>query len=146
MRRRSSKGGPQSSFKLDHIGIAVKDLANARKNYRLLGLKEAGEERIEAQKVEVCLLQLGETRIELLQPLADGPIARFLEKRGEGLHHLAIEVADIDVELMKLREAGVPLVDVTPRRGFSGSKIAFIHPKSMSGVLIELVERSDCPS
>ena len=128
-------------MKLDHIGIAVRDLDEARENYRLLSLEESERERLADQGVEICIFQLGETRIELLQPLGDGPLASFLEKRGEGLHHLAVEVADIDKELQRLREAGVQLVDERPRRGFGGSKIAFIHPRSMGGVLIELVER-----
>jgi methylmalonyl-CoA/ethylmalonyl-CoA epimerase len=128
-------------MKLDHIGIAVRDLDKARENYRLLGLEESGRERLADQGVEICVFQLGEARIELLQPLGDGPLANFLEKRGEGLHHLAVEVADIDKELQRLREAGVRLVDEQPRRGFGGSRIAFIHPGSMSGVLIELVEK-----
>lgn len=132
-------------MKLDHIAVAVKDLEEARANYGKLGLEEAGRERIEAQQVEVCLLQLGGTRVELLQPLSDGPIARFLEKRGEGLHHLAIEVVDIEGSLRRLREAGAIMMDEAPREGFGGSKIAFIHPKSMNGVLIELVERGDRP-
>jgi methylmalonyl-CoA/ethylmalonyl-CoA epimerase len=128
-------------MKLDHIGIAVRDLDEARENYRLLGLQESGRERLADQGVEICIFELGETRIELLQPLGDGPLNSFLEKRGEGLHHLAIEVADIEGELQRLREAGVRLIDETPRRGFGGSRIAFIHPKSMSGVLTELVEK-----
>lgn len=128
-------------MKLDHIGIAVRDLDEVRENYRLLGLEESGRERLADQGVEICILKLGETKIELLQPLGDGPLASFLEKRGEGLHHLAVEVADIDKELQRLREAGVQLVDERPRRGSGGTRIAFIHPKSMSGVLIELVEK-----
>jgi len=128
-------------MKLDHIGIAVRDLAKARENYKKLGLEESGRERLADQGGEICVFQLGETRIELLQPLGDGPLASFLEKRGEGLHHLAVEVADIDKELQRLREAWVRLVDEQPRSGFGGSKIAFIHPRSMGGVLIELVER-----
>jgi len=134
-------------MRLDHIGITVRDLAKARANYKRLGLRESGRERLADQGVELCIFELGETRIELLQPLGDGPLARFLERRGEGLHHLAIEVADIEGELQRLREAGVRLVDEIPRRGFGGSRIAFIHPGSMNGVLIELVEReSNIPS
>ncbi|MFQ6090153.1 MAG: methylmalonyl-CoA epimerase [Candidatus Bipolaricaulia bacterium] len=129
-------------MKLDHIGIAVKDLEMARANYQKLGLEEAGREELVAQKVEVCLFELGGTRIELLWPLGEGPLAGFLERQGEGLHHLAIEVADIEGELQRLREAGVQLVEERPREGLGGSKIAFIHPKSMNGVLIELVERT----
>jgi len=128
-------------IRLDHIGIAVRDLDKARENYRLLGLEEVGRERIVPQKAEACLLQLGEMKVELLQPLGAGPLTDFLERRGEGLHHLAIEVADIEGELERLRAAGIRLVDEIPRRGLGGSKIAFIHPKSMNGVLIELVER-----
>lgn len=129
-------------MKLDHIGIAVRDLAKARANYTKLGLREAEREELPDQGVKVCTFQLGEMRIELLQPLGDGPLARSLQKRGEGLHHLAIAVADIEEELQKLQEAGVRLVDERPRRGFGGSRIAFIHPESLNGVLIELVEHS----
>lgn len=127
-------------MKLDHIGIAVRDLDEAGASYEKLGLEEAGRERLEDQGVEVRVFRLGETRIELLKPLGEGPLARFLERRGEGLHHLAIAVDDIEKELERLREAGVQLVDERPRRGFGGTRIAFIHPKSMNGVLIELVE------
>lgn len=130
-------------MRLDHIGIAVRDLAEARANYRRLGLEEVGREELPDQGVEVVIFQLGGARIELLQPLGEGPLARSLERRGEGLHHLAIAIADIEGELRRLQEAGVQLIDERPRRGFGDSRIAFIHPGSMSGVLIELVERED---
>jgi len=129
-------------MRLDHIGIAVRDLEGARAGYRRLGLEEVAREELPDEGVELVVFRLGGARIELLKPLGEGPLARFLERRGEGLHHLALAVADIDEELRRLREAGVRLVDERPRRGFGGSRIAFIHPKGMGGVLIELVERS----
>lgn len=127
-------------MELDHIGIAVRDLEAARANYKRLGLEEVGREELPEQGVELVIFELGGARLELLRPLGEGPLARFLERRGEGLHHLAIAVADIEEELERLREAGVRLVDEEPRRGAGGTRIAFIHPKSMGGVLIELVE------
>ena len=129
-----------SEMRLDHVGIAVRDLEEARESYKKLGLEEVGREEVPDQGVELVVFRLGEVRLELLRPLGEGPLASFLERRGGGLHHLAIEVADIDGELRRLREAGVRLVDGRPRRGFGGSRIAFIHPGSMGGVLIELVE------
>ena len=127
---------------IDHIGIAVRSLEEAMKPYRDgLGLEVSGTEEVEDQGVRVAMLPVGESRIELLEPTrADSPVARFLSRRGPGIHHLAIRVNDIEASLEKLRAAGVRLIDETPRTGANDTRIAFIHPSSMNGVLLELVE------
>ncbi len=128
--------------RLDHIGIAVQDLGPALDAYLQLGLTGTEVEDVPDQKVRVAVLHAGDTRIELLQSTApDGPIGRFLEKRGEGIHHICFEVADIEQALAQLREAGVKLIDERPRLGAGGRRIAFVNPRSAHGVLIELVER-----
>ncbi len=128
--------------KIDHIGIAVKDLDKQIKFYsEVLGLSCDGTEVVKEQKVKVAMFPVGEVRIELLQPLAeDSPIARFLEKKGEGIHHIAFLVSDLEKGLEKLEEHEVKLIDQKPRVGAGGHKIAFLHPKSTFGVLTELCE------
>jgi len=128
--------------KIDHIGIAVKSLEAALPFYeKQLGLKATRFEEIPDQKVRVAMLPAGEATIELLEPTSpDSPVAKFLEKRGEGIHHIAFAVDDIAAALRKLDKSGVCLVDKTPRRGESGKQIAFIHPKSAFGSLLELTE------
>jgi methylmalonyl-CoA/ethylmalonyl-CoA epimerase len=128
--------------KLDHIAIAVRDLEESSRFYRdVLGLPGAGEETVAEQKVKVGFFTAGATRIELLAPTApDSPVAKFLETRGPGLHHICLQVEDLDAELERLRRAGVAFT-AEPRPGSHGSRIAFIHPKSAGGVLIELCER-----
>ncbi|MEW6731181.1 MAG: methylmalonyl-CoA epimerase [Acidobacteriota bacterium] len=130
-------------MKIDHLGIAVKSLDEALKFYRdQLGLPLAGTEVVEDQGVEVAMLPIGESRIELLQAIyADSPVARFLEKRGPGIHHICIEVEDINAQLAMLKAAGAQLIDEQPRPGAGGHLIAFVHPKSTHGVLIELVQK-----
>jgi len=127
--------------KIDHIGIAVNSIEDAVKLYSdALGLKVGEIEIVEEQKVRVAMIPVGESRIELLEPTgSEGPIAKYIEKRGEGMHHLALEVSDIQGMLETLKEKGVPLIDMTPRIGAGGSRIAFLHPKGTK-VLIELVE------
>lgn len=128
---------------IDHVGIAVRDLDAALARYRrLLGAKAGRRERVESQGVEVAFLELsGTTRLELVAPLAaDGPVARFLERRGEGLHHVCVRVDDIEAALVRLGHAGEPLVDRVPRDGAAGSRIAFVHPRALGGVLLELKE------
>lgn len=128
-------------MKLDHIGIAVRDLDRVLKSYQALGLKESGREIIKDYAIEVCMIELGESKIELIQPLSnEGLIAKFLQKRGEGIHHVAIAVEDIEEKLAQLKAQGIKLIDEQPRQGFSKRKIVFLHPESMHGVLIELVE------
>ncbi len=129
--------------KLDHIGIAVKSIEEGLKYYRdVLGMEYLGEEEVTEQKVRVAFLKLGESRIELLEPTSsDSPVAKFLEKRGAGIHHIAILVDDIEAALSSHRKAGARLIDETPRVGAHDMLIAFIHPKSTGGVLIELCQR-----
>ncbi len=128
--------------KINHIGIAVKNLENAIPFYRdQLGMTLEGTEEVAEQKVRVAFLKVGESRIELLEPTAaDSPVARFLEKTGEGIHHLAYEVEDIEVALAELKRKAVRLIDETPRRGAHGSLIAFLHPKATGGVLTEICQ------
>ena len=131
--------------KIHHIGIAVKSIAEALKFYtERLGLESREVVEVPEQKVRVAALQIGESRIELLESTSpDSPIAKFLEKRGEGIHHIAFEVTDIEKRLMELKEKGIRLIDEKPRLGAHNTRIAFIHPKSTQGVLIELVEKKE---
>ena len=131
--------------KINHIGVAVKDLNEAIKFYEEnLGLEIEGIEEVKEQKVKVAFIPLGESRIELLQSTdPNGPIAKFIEKKGEGIHHIAIEVERIEETLQKLKEKGVQLIDGKPRIGAHGMKIAFLHPRSTKGVLLELCEKHE---
>ena len=128
---------------LNHIGIAVKNLDEALEIYEgILGLEVENVCAFQEQKVKIAFLLAGETRIELLEPLGnEGPVARFIEKRGEGVHHLALNVVDIEAALQSIKEKGIALVDETPRIGAEGFKIAFLHPKSTKNVLVELCEK-----
>jgi len=132
-------------LKIDHIGIAVPDLAEALKFYEgLLGIKAADEEVVEEQKVKVCFLPTGDSELELLESTdPDGPIAKFIEKKGAGIQHVALRVDDVEAALAELKEAGVKLIDEKPRYGAGGARIAFLHPKATGGVLLELCERKD---
>jgi methylmalonyl-CoA/ethylmalonyl-CoA epimerase len=127
---------------LDHVGIAVQDLEAALDEYcRQYRVEPGHREVVESQGVEEAMIAIGGSRIQLLAPLsADSPVGRFLESRGEGLHHVAFAVADIEAALDHLRAEGVQLIDDEPRIGGGGHRIAFVHPKAMSGTLIELVE------
>lgn len=129
--------------KVDHIGIAVKDLAATLKFYEdMLGLKCVATEVVESQKVKTAFLPIGESEVELLESTApDGPIAKFIEKNGEGIQHIAFRVDNLEQRLAELKEKGVRLIDQKPRRGAGGANIAFLHPKSTFGVLVELCER-----
>jgi methylmalonyl-CoA/ethylmalonyl-CoA epimerase len=128
---------------LDHIAIAVSKLDEALQIYQnALGLKLEKITIVENQKVRVALLLAGETKIELLEPTStESAVARFIEKRGEGMHHIAFKVTDIEGFLKQLKEKGIALVDEKPRIGAEGGKIAFLHPKSFRNVLIELCKR-----
>jgi methylmalonyl-CoA/ethylmalonyl-CoA epimerase len=128
--------------RIAHLGIAVKDLEPPKKLYTdSLGLDLKGEEVVETQKVKVSFLQVGEASLELLLPTAsDSPVAKFLDTKGEGFHHLALEVEDINAAVAELKAAGVRLIDETPREGAHGTKVAFIHPKATFGLLVELVQ------
>ena len=128
---------------LDHIGIAVKNLDEALEIYeKTLGLEVDKICVVEEQKVKVAFLRAGEARIELLEPTdKQGPVARFIEKRGEGMHHIAFTVADIEASLQEMKDKGIAVVDEKPRIGAEGFKIAFLHPKSTRNVLVELREK-----
>ena len=130
--------------KIAHIGIAVESIEQWIGFYRdVLGLDYGGFEEVPEQKVRVAFLTIGESSIELLEPTSDeSPIAKFLEKRGSGIHHIAIQVDDIEAALARHREAGARLIDNEPRIGAHNMKIAFIHPKASGGVLLELCEPS----
>jgi LAO/AO transport system kinase len=128
--------------RIDHIGIAVRSIADALKVYEgILGLRVSGYEDVKEQGVRVAMLPIGDSRIELLEPLsAESPVAKFMSKRGEGIHHIAVCVDNIESALAAFKASGARLIDATPRRGAENSKIAFIHPSGMHGVLLELVE------
>jgi methylmalonyl-CoA/ethylmalonyl-CoA epimerase len=125
---------------LDHVGIAVKDLGEALAFYRdALGLEITAPEEVASQRVRVRFLPVGEAALELLEPTApDSPIAKYLEKRGAGLHHVALRVDDIRAALAELKARGVRLIDEQPRPGAHNSLVAFLHPASTHGVLVEL--------
>jgi len=131
--------------KIDHIGIAVKSIEKTSELFsNILGLKVAGEELVEEQKVKVAFLPLGDSELELLESTSpDGPIARFIEKKGEGIQHIAFRVDNLEKILEKLKDDGVRLIDEKPRYGAGGTKIAFLHPESTNGILIELSERNE---
>jgi methylmalonyl-CoA/ethylmalonyl-CoA epimerase len=128
--------------KIDHIGIAVKSLDDAIPFYRdNLGMAFAGIEEVAEQKVRVAMMQVGESKIELLEPISeDSPVAKFIEKNGAGFHHIAYEVNDIEAGIAKLLADGARMIDEIPRHGAHGTRIAFIHPKSSNGVLTELCQ------
>lgn len=124
---------------IHHIGIAVKSLERAQFWNQFFNLETEDIKEIPDQKVKIAFIPIGESRLELLEPTQGGPVSSFLEKRGEGIHHLAIEVEDIESVLRAMKAAGIALIDETPRLGAEG-KIAFVHPKSTGGILLELVE------
>jgi len=129
-------------LQIDHIGIAVRNLAESAKLYDLLGILSTGVEEVSEQKVKVCFYPVGESEIELLESTApDGPIAKYIEKNGEGLQHLALRVDNLEAALAELKAKGVRLIDEQPRYGAGGAKIAFVHPKATGGILLELSER-----
>ncbi len=131
--------------KINHVGIAVKSLDVSIPFYRdVMGMAFEGTEEVAEQKVKVAFLAVGESRIELLEPTSeDSPVARFLEKNGEGVHHLAYQVEDIEATLAMLKSTGVRLIDEKPRRGAHHSLIAFLHPKATGGVLTEICQNAD---
>lgn len=132
-------------MKIEHIGIATRTLDDALSFWRdALGLEVVHTEVVEEQKVRVAMLPVGEPRIELLEPTsADSPVAKFLEKRGAGIHHLAVRVDDIRATLAHLQASGARLIDESPRIGAGGCLVAFVHPSSAGGVLLELVEHKN---
>jgi methylmalonyl-CoA/ethylmalonyl-CoA epimerase len=131
--------------KIDHIGIAVKSLSEAIKIYEdAIGLQVSGYDQVDEQGVRVAMLNIGESRIELLEPTGpDSPIEKFMRKRGEGIHHIAVTVENIEKALERLKASGIRLVDNEPRKGAHNTRVAFIHPSSTHGVLLELVQHGE---
>jgi methylmalonyl-CoA/ethylmalonyl-CoA epimerase len=132
-------------LKIDHLGIAVNSIEEAKKLFHdILGLTFEGTETVQEQKVTTAFFPVGDSEVELLESTApDGPIAKYLEKRGEGIQHIAFRVDNLEEALAELKNKGIRLIDERPRKGAGGAKIAFLHPKSTHGVLIELSERED---
>lgn len=130
-------------MKLDHIGIAVKNIDEALKLWQAaFGLKLIAVKEVAEQQVKVAMLELGDTHIELLEPVSqDSTVNKFIERRGEGLHHIGIEVKDIERILKAMKNQGARLLDETPRKGVLAAKVAFIHPKDTNGVLVELCQK-----
>lgn len=128
--------------KIDHIAIAVNDLDEEIKRYRdVLGMEFHGTETVEEQKVKVAFFKVGDVHIELTAPTEeDSPVGKFLSKKGSGIHHIAYEVDNLENQIEEFREREVRMIDLVPRQGAGGAKIAFAHPKSFSGVLVELKE------
>jgi methylmalonyl-CoA/ethylmalonyl-CoA epimerase len=132
--------------KIDHVAVCVGDLEGAARTWRtVFGLEPGPAEWVETQKTEAVLLPIGETSLELIAPRGNEGLERFLQKRGPGLHHVAVEVDGIEEAIAFLVSLGVPMIDATPRLGARGHKVAFVHPKATGGVLVELVETSAHP-
>ena len=132
-------------MKIDHLGIAVRSISDSLAFYReVLGLELVGTGTVDDQDVHVAFLQVGESRIELLEPLSENTaVGRFIAKRGEGLHHICYEVENLATKLAELKARGVRMLDGYPRRGAEGKLVAFLHPASANGVLVELTEKAD---
>jgi len=130
-------------LKIDHLGIAVKSIEEGKNFWTdVLGLEFEGSETVEEQKVTTAFFPVGESEVELLESTSpDGPVARHIENKGEGIQHIAFRVENIEEALKELREKGIRLIDEKPRKGAGGAKIAFLHPKSTKGILVELCER-----
>jgi methylmalonyl-CoA/ethylmalonyl-CoA epimerase len=128
--------------KINHLGIAVQSLAQTEKQWKeVLGLQKLGEEEVAAQKVKVAMFKVGESKVELLEATSpESAIAKFLDKRGEGIQHICFQVDDIKQALAEMKAKGAPVIDAEPRIGAGGHKVAFLHPKGFNGVLIELLE------
>jgi methylmalonyl-CoA epimerase len=131
------------SFTIDHLGIAVKSLSAAKSIYEKLGLSVSEEETVEAEQVRLVMVPVGESRLELLEPTSEtSTIAKFIAKRGEGLHHVCMKVPDLPGTVAKLKKDGVRLVSEEIKVGAGGHRYVFVHPASTGGVLLELVEAS----
>ncbi len=129
-------------YKIDHLGIAVRSIDDTLGIYRALGLSESGREEVASQKVITAFLPVGESHIELLQPTsADSPVGKFLEKRGEGIHHVCFAVENLEAALADLSRKGFRLIHTAPVPGAGGKRVAFLHPEAGRGVLIELAEK-----
>ncbi len=130
-------------LKIDHIGVAVNSIEDSSNFWsEILGLSFEGSETVEEQKVTTAFFPVGDSEIELLEStMPEGPVAKYIEKKGEGMQHVAFRVENIEEALNELKEKGIKLIDQTPRIGAGGAKIAFLHPKATNGVLVELCER-----
>jgi methylmalonyl-CoA epimerase len=129
------------TFALDHIGIAVKSLHAAKAIYEKLGMPVSKEETLESEQVRLAMVPVGDTRLELLEPLShDSVIGKFISKRGEGLHHISLQVPDLNAAVRKLKQDGVQLVSDEIKIGAGGHRYIFVHPSTAGGVLLELVE------
>jgi len=130
-------------LKIDHLGIAVTSIDEKKRFWiDAMGLTLEGTETVEAQKVTTAFLPVGESEVELLESTSDdGPVAKYIQKKGEGIQHVAFQVENIEEALAELKEKGIQLIDQVPRKGAGGAKIAFLHPKATAGVLVELCER-----
>lgn len=130
-------------LKIDHLGVAVNSIENGKNFWTdALGLEFEGSETVEEQKVTTAFFPVGESEVELLESTSpDGPVAKYLAKKGEGIQHVAFRVEDVEAALQELKEKGIRLIDEKPRIGAGGAKIAFLHPKSTNGVLVELCQR-----
>ena len=131
-------------LKIDHLGVAVNSISEGKRFWTdALGLDFEGTETVEEQKVTTAFFPVGESEVELLESTSpDGPIAKYLEKKGAGIQHIAFRVENLEAALQELREKGVQLIDEKPRHGAGGARIAFLHPKATGGILVELCERS----
>jgi len=130
-------------FQIDHLGIAVKSLSAAKSIYEKLGLTASAEETVEQEKVRLVMIPVGESRLELLEATSgDSAIAKFIAKRGEGLHHVCLRVPDLPAAVAKLKQDGVRLVSEEIKTGAGGHRYVFVHPQSTGGVLLELVDSS----
>jgi methylmalonyl-CoA/ethylmalonyl-CoA epimerase len=135
-----------TAYKIDHLGVAVTSIDDALGVYRALGIVEEGREEVASQKVVAAFLPVGESRIELLEPTSpDSPVAKFLARRGEGIHHVCFAVEDLDAALADLSARGFRLVHREGVPGAGGKRVAFLHPEAGHGVLIELAERIGKP-
>jgi methylmalonyl-CoA/ethylmalonyl-CoA epimerase len=132
-------------LKIDHLGVAVKSIADGKSFWAdVLGLEFEGSETVAEQKVTTAFFPVGESEVELLESTSpDGPVASYIEKRGEGIQHVAFRVDNLEAALSELKEKGIRLIDEQPRIGAGGARIAFLHPKATNGVLVELCERND---
>ncbi|QTN38052.1 methylmalonyl-CoA epimerase [Cryomorphaceae bacterium] len=128
---------------IDHIGIAVRDLESSKELFeKLTGHSIAHEESVPSEKVNTAFIQIGNTKLELLEPInGEGPMQGFIDKRGEGIQQMAFEVADIRAEMKRLKEAGFILLNDEPKRGANNTQVCFIHPKSANGILVELLQK-----
>lgn len=132
-------------LKIDHLGVAIKSIADGKSFWTdVLGLEFEGSETVAEQKVTTAFFPVGESEVELLESTSpDGPVASFIEKKGEGIQHVAFRVDNLEAALSELKEKGIRLIDEQPRIGAGGARIAFLHPKATNGVLVELCERND---